>query len=90
MTAAAGRLASLLGAAAVPVLLVVAAQRLGSPSVLEWEEGATVLSADRLRAGLPLYVEPSLDWAPFPYGPGQPAVAAALGVLGLDGLLAAR
>ena len=43
-----------------------------------------------LRAGLPLYVEPTLDWAPFPYGPGQPAVAAALGVLGLDGLLAAR
>ena len=71
-------------------LLIVAAQRLGSPSVLEWEEGATVLSADRLRAGLPLYAEPSLDWAPFPYGPGQPAVAAALGVLGLDGLLAAR
>ena len=90
MTAAAARLASLLGAAALLALLVVAAQRLGSPSVLEWEEGATVLSADRLRAGLPLYVEPSLDWAPFPYGPGQPAVAAALGVLGLDGLLAAR
>ena len=90
MTAAAARLASLLGAAAVPALLVVAAQRLGSPSVLEWEEGATVLSVDRLRAGLPLYVEPTLDWAPFPYGPGQPAVAAALGVLGLDGFLAAR
>jgi len=90
VTAAAARLASLLGAAALMALLIVAAQRLGSPSVLEWEEGATVLSADRLRAGLPLYVEPSLDWAPFPYGPGQPAVAAALGVLGLDGLLAAR
>ena len=90
MTAAAARLASLLGAAALLALLVVSAQRVGSPSVLEWEEGATVLSADRLRAGLPLYVEPSLEWAPFPYGPGQPALAAALGSLGLEGLLAAR
>jgi hypothetical protein len=85
-----GRWAALLAAGLVVGLVLIAALRLGSPFALEWEEGATVLSADRLSQGAPLYVAPSLDWAPFPYGPGQPALAAALRMLGLDGLPGAR
>ncbi|MDA0948320.1 MAG: hypothetical protein O2799_07355, partial [Planctomycetota bacterium] len=85
-----GRCAALLAAGLVVGLVLIAALRLRSPSVLEWEEGATVLSADRLAAGGPLYVAPTLDWAPFPYGPGQPALAAALRSIGLDGLAGAR
>lgn len=85
-----GRWAAWLAAVLLLGLFTAASLRLGSPQVLEWEEGATVLSAERLAAGQPLYVEPSLDWAPFPYGPGQPALAAALRSVGLAGLQGAR
>ncbi len=39
------------------------------PGDIEWMEGATLVSAMRVRDGLPLYATPSPDWIPFIYPP---------------------
>jgi 4-amino-4-deoxy-L-arabinose transferase-like glycosyltransferase len=57
--------------------LGVALLRLGYPYELEWMEGSMVHHVDRVRAGLPLYVEPSLAFTPFIYPPVYFWVAAA-------------
>lgn len=62
----------LIGAAASVVVLVVAwamAARLGVPFALEWQEPAMLEHVLRVRSGEPLYVMPTLDFAPFPYPP---------------------
>lgn len=59
--------------------------RLSYPYDLEWMEGGMLVHAWRLRAGLPLYAEPSADWIPYIYPPLYPALLALLGtVLPLD------
>ena len=57
--------------AAVPValLLAVFALRVAYPYELEWQEGGMLAHVIRLRAGEPLYGEPSLEFLPFPYPP---------------------
>jgi hypothetical protein len=45
------------------------AGRLGSAWPLEWMEGASVLHAQRLLRGLPLYAAPRADFIPFVYPP---------------------
>ena len=49
--------------------LFVALSRVGHPFELEWQEGGMLAHVERLRAGLPLYAEPSLEFAAFPYPP---------------------
>ncbi|MEL6343439.1 MAG: hypothetical protein AAFV53_09910 [Myxococcota bacterium] len=43
--------------------------RVGHPFDLEWMEGGMLLHAERVQQGLPLYVEPSLEFIPFIYPP---------------------
>lgn len=57
--------------------------RAGYPYELEWLEGVALEHVQRLRAGLPLYTEPSLAWVPLNYTPLYFWVsAAAASVLG--------
>lgn len=44
-------------------------RRAGYPYELEWLEGIALEHVHRLRAGLPLYVAPSLAWVPLNYTP---------------------
>lgn len=43
--------------------------RLAFPFELEWLEGVALEHVQRLRAGLPLYTPPSLEWVPLNYTP---------------------
>lgn len=49
--------------------LRIAFLRIAYPYDLEWLEGVSVDHLERLMAGLPLYVEPGVDWVPFSYPP---------------------
>jgi hypothetical protein len=85
----ADRLAVVVPAAAFAIVVWAVgagfASRLGYPFDLEWMEGGQLAHAWRLDRGLPLFVPPSADWAPFVYVPGYPAVLAAIGeVVGLS------
>lgn len=70
----------------VPVarfLWLALAHRLTYPFALDWLEGASVLAAQRILGGQPLYVAPNLDFIPFIYTPLYFQVGAACsGVLG--------
>ncbi len=57
------------GSLFIGAVLVVAVSRLGYPYELEWMEGGTLQTVQRLSAGLPIYVSPSLDFVPFIYTP---------------------
>jgi 4-amino-4-deoxy-L-arabinose transferase-like glycosyltransferase len=78
------------------VLLAIAAfvfavsGRIGFDFELEWQEGGMLQHAQRFTEGKPIYGEPSLDFAAFPYPPLFHWVSAALLAVGLDGLMAAR
>ena len=65
--------------------LWVALQRLSFPSEIEWMEGGMVAHAARLLSGAPIYAAPSVDFVPFFYTPGYPALLAQLAPL-LGGL----
>ncbi|MEE8467409.1 MAG: hypothetical protein V3T22_03080, partial [Planctomycetota bacterium] len=68
---------------AISTWLFVALSRVGHPFELEWQEGGMLAHVERLVAGLPLYAEPSLEFAAFPYPPLFHWVAAAsTGVVG--------
>jgi hypothetical protein len=54
------------------------AGRVGYPLDLEWMEGGTLVHAQRVLQGQPLYVKPSLDFIPFLYTPFYYVVVAAL------------
>ena len=54
---------------AIGAYLYVALARLRYPFELEWMEGQSLVQVDRLRAGDPLYVRPSLQFIPFIYPP---------------------
>jgi hypothetical protein len=49
--------------------LFVALRRLPYPFELEWLEGGILQHVERLAAGAPIYVEPSLEFIPFAYTP---------------------
>jgi hypothetical protein len=84
------RSVGLLGAVAVTVLLVVSGLRVAYPFPLEWQEGTMLEHARRMAAGLPVYIEPGLDFAPFPYPPLYHALGAlALSATGGGGATAA-
>jgi hypothetical protein len=64
------RIVTLAGASLFPLAYVtLALLRLGHPFELEWMEGGTLQHVQRIQAGEPLYVPPTLDWAPFIYAP---------------------
>ena len=66
-------------------LVAIWRARLLHPFDLEWMEGAMLIHVWRMQRGLPIYVEPSLDFIPFVYPPGYAALIALLaGVFGLD------
>lgn len=61
-----------------PVVLGVRT-RIDFPGDLEWMEGATLITAERIRDGLPIYGEPAPDYIPFIYPPLYAAIVGALG-----------
>jgi hypothetical protein len=65
----------------VALLLYVFARRFAYPYDLEWMEGGMLDHALRLAAGQPIYAPPSVDFIPYLYTPGYPAVVAALGAI---------
>ncbi len=68
-----GRFATAVAVALALVALGVLAwaiiARVAFPFALEWQEAAMLEHAQRVLGGEPLYVEPGLDFAPFPYPP---------------------
>lgn len=49
------------------------------PYDLEWMEGGLLIHAERLATGQAIYVEPSVEFIPYPYTPLYPALLALLG-----------
>jgi hypothetical protein len=73
------------GAAQVGLLLYTVARRVAYPYDLEWMEGGMLVHAWRLMHGETIYPPPSVDFIPYLYTPGYPALLAGLGkVFGLD------
>jgi hypothetical protein len=60
----------------VALLLYCFARRFIYPYDLEWMEGGMLCHALRLMNGAPLYAQPSIDFIPYLYTPGYPAVVA--------------
>jgi hypothetical protein len=91
---AAAALAALAAAVAGALELVwharVFAGRAAFPLDLEWLEGGMLVHAQRLAAGQPLYVPPSVDFIPYLYTPLYPALLAALGKIFPFGYLLGR
>lgn len=87
------RLQTVVAAGAVALLvelLVIFVQRLVYPFEIEWMEGGTVAHLQILRAGEPLYREPSLAFTPYLYPPFYYYVSGAVArVVGI-GLFAPR
>ena len=78
-------LPTLLAAALLVSLVTVVFGRLTYPFDLEWMEGGMLAHAYWLQQGHPLYGPPSVDFVPYIYPPGYPALLAALGsVFGLS------
>jgi hypothetical protein len=72
------RIVTLAVAVLYPIVYVtVAALRLGHPFELEWMEGGTLGHVQRVLAGEPLYVPPTLAFVPFIYPPLYAYVSAA-------------
>lgn len=79
-----GDLVGQLAVAAVPayfivLMLVAIAGRFLYPYDLEWMEGGLLHHAQRLSDGQSLYPPPSVDFIPYLYTPGYPALLAGLG-----------
>jgi Dolichyl-phosphate-mannose-protein mannosyltransferase len=85
------RIATLAGASLFPVAyLTLAVLRLGHPFELEWMEGGTLQHVQRVLAGEPLYVAPTLAFVPFIYAPAYYYAAAATAALLGDGFAPLR
>lgn len=93
-TAAVGRVASrlvdLAAAGFILLLVAVALARLRYPYELQWLEGAVLGHIDRVRAGVPVYTQPTLDWVPFLYPPLYYYLSAAVSLLTGPGFVAPR
>ncbi len=61
--------AVVLSLALFALLAFCIAGRLAFPFELEWMEGATLMHVRRVAQGLPLYVQPTIDFVPFAYPP---------------------
>ena len=72
------------------LFVTIAALRMGYPYELEWMEGGMLTHVDRVLAGEPLYVAPSLDFVPFIYTPLYFWVAAGAAALLGDGFFPLR
>ena len=86
-------LAAVVPAAAAAFLLlyvIVALLRLGYPFELEWMEGGVVDHIERILAGRPIYVAPSLDFIPYAYTPLYFYLSAGVAALLGPGFLAPR
>lgn len=70
--------------------LAIALVRARYPYHLEWMEGGSLHQVQRILAGHPLYVRPSLDFTPFTYPPLYFYVAAGASALLGDGFLPLR
>lgn len=70
MKRAARGLALLAALVALAAFAATVSGRWSHPYELEWMEGGTLLHVQRLAAGQPLYVAPTLEWTPFFYPPG--------------------
>jgi hypothetical protein len=71
-------LALALSAYFVAILLYAFLRRFAYPYDLEWMEGGMLCHALRLVEGKPIYAPPSVDFIPYLYTPGYPAVVFAL------------
>ncbi len=77
--------AGAVAAAYIIIFAVTAILRITYPFELEWMEGAMVDHVARIMHGLPLYVEPSVDFVPFRYTPLYYYVSAAVsGITGFS------
>ena len=74
-------LTCIFGLAYVALFTWTAWNRLFYPFELEWMEGAMVDQVRRILDGLPLYVEPSIEYTPFIYAPLYFYLSAALSAL---------
>jgi len=54
---------------AVLLYVLLACTRAGHPFELEWQEGGVLDHVRRVLDGRPIYVEPSIEFIPFPYPP---------------------
>jgi len=63
------------------LLCWVFARRFAYPYDLEWMEGGMLDHALRLAAGQPIYAPPSVDFIPYLYTPGYPALVALFGAI---------
>lgn len=62
-------IATILPAAYILLYVALAALRISYPFELEWQEGSMVDHVQRVLAGQPLYVAPSVEWVPAIYPP---------------------
>lgn len=72
-------LAILLSAVHAVFFLYVVGSRFTFPYQLEWMTGSVLDHVERIRAGLPLYTEPTADWIPYIYPPLYYRLAAPFG-----------
>lgn len=61
------------------LLVSAVGRRFGYDYDLEWMEGGTLTHAWRIANGLPVYDAPSVEFVPYLYTPGYPALVAAVG-----------
>jgi len=80
----------LIGILFVGAVLGIAIARMGYPYELEWMEGGTLQTVQRLVTGLPIYVPPSMDYIPFIYTPLFFYVGAGLNQIMGEGFWALR
>lgn len=66
------------------------AGRASFPLDLEWMEGGTLIHAQRIARGQPIYVPPTVDFIPFLYTPLYPALLALLSKIAPLGYLLGR
>lgn len=86
-----GMHAAVLAALVVTVTGAIATWRImRTPYAVECVEAGMVQMVDRVLDGKPLYVQPGVDYSPFPYAPGTFHVAAAMVRAGADPLFALR
>jgi 4-amino-4-deoxy-L-arabinose transferase-like glycosyltransferase len=81
---------AIVGAGFALLFMVIAWLRMQYPFELEWMEGAIVDHVRRITAGLPVYVQPSLDLIPFIYTPVYYYVSALASTIFGEGFLPLR
>lgn len=80
----------ILAALSILAYLVVAIRRLSYPFELEWMEGAMVNHVQRVLAGQPLYLPPTIEFIPFIYTPFYFYLSAIVSRIVGEGFLALR